>query len=77
MISCYSYYITATCKAYFDDNKEPTSLEKDINNLKAISFTALTVILIISSFIMIRRLKHRFHGLYTDYGKILWIIIIS
>ena len=76
MIACYSYYTIETCKVYFNDEDAP-DLEWSINKLKAGSFTALTVILIISSFIMLRRLKNRFYGLYTDYGKYLWIVVLS
>ena len=72
----YTYYATMTCMAYFD-GKDSDQLENSIDGLSTISFIILTVILILSGFMMLRRLRHRFHGLYTDYGKWLWIIVLS
>ena len=65
-----------SCNAYHEEIYS-VSLEERINELRVYSISGLTVILIISSFMMLRRLKNRFHGLYTDYGKMLWIIVIS
>ena len=75
LIVCYAYYTTAGCKAYIEE-RDADSIEWSINSLKAYSFTALTIVLIISSFIMLRRLKEKFYGLYTDYGRKLWIIVL-
>ena len=42
----------------------------------SINGSVLTIVLLVMSLKMMRRLKYRFHGLYTDYGKKLWCILI-
>ena len=57
------------------DNKHYEAYEQ-INFVISINGSLLTIVLLIMTLMIMHRLKNRFHGLYTDYGKKLWIILI-
>ena len=65
------------CKTAYDDNFNERYYQtgSDLNLLVSISLAILTVALTIMSLIMVHRLQNRFHGLYTDYGFKLRVIL--
>ena len=64
------------CKAVNDGHLyEDGQVEYDLSLLVSISLAILTVALTIMSLIMVRRLQNRFHGLYTDHGSKLRVIL--
>ena len=68
----YMFLTRRVCVLIYD--KEPSLYM--IRLAIMINSTLLTIVLLVISFMMMHRLRYRFHGLYTDYGKKLWFILI-
>ena len=74
----YVLNVTEYCEASFDGNKpEDGKLLNYIILLESISLATLTVALTVMSLMLMHRLRNRFHGLYTDYSRSLWIVVIT
>ena len=70
-------FTTQYCQSVYDkDMEKKHEISDTLRLLGVISAVLLTTTLIVLSIMMMRRLKNRFYGLYTDYGRILWAFVI-
>ena len=74
----FTYFSSEFCIAKFNDDKIKKDKAFDrLSLVQSISIVLLAATLTLLSLMMMHRLRYRFHGLYTDYGKQLWKVVIT